>query len=97
MKPYYFVYIIEAIRTSKKNFKDKIFYTGFTDNPSRRLNEHRNKKKSNFMRTFKILPKRIVYLEQIKGFYNTLKREKEIKKLSLNKKLDLIKDYGIIE
>jgi len=96
MKPYYFVYIIEAIRTSKNNLMDKIFYTGFTDNPNRRLKEHRNKKKSNFMRTFKILPKRIVYLEQIKGFYNALKREKEIKKLNKNKKLELIKSYGVI-
>lgn len=96
MKDYY-VYVIEALRTSKKNFKTKIFYTGFTDNPHRRLTEHRNKIKSNYMRTFKIIPRRIVYLEQIKGFYNALKREKEIKKMSSNKKFELIKSYGVTQ
>jgi len=89
----YFVYIIEGERTSKKNKRKKILYTGFTDNPQKRLQEHRTKKKSNFMKIFQIIPKKIVYLEQVKGYMNALIREKQIKKMPHNKKITLIKTY----
>lgn len=93
MKDYY-VYIIEGIRTSKKNRGRKIFYTGFTDDPQRRLREHRGRVKSNFMKINRIIPKRFVYLESVNGQMNALIREREIKKMSYSDKLKLIKEHG---
>ena len=89
----YFVYIIDAVRTSRKNLNCKVYYTGFTDNPHRRLIEHRKHIKSNFMTHWKILPRGIVYLEEVDGYFNALKREKEIKRLPLKKKIELINIY----
>lgn len=70
-----------------------IYYTGFTDNPKRRFREHKAGIKSRFMSNLRIMPRRIVYLEQISGYFNALKREKQIKRLSLKKKKELIKNY----
>jgi predicted GIY-YIG superfamily endonuclease len=84
------------MRTSRLRHGETIYYTGFTDNPHRRLEEHRSGIKSNFMSIFRISPKRIVYLEQIKGYFNALKREKEIKRMSFDKKFELIRGYGLI-
>jgi len=87
----FFVYIIKALRTSKKNKGKIIYYTGVTGNPVKRLWEHRCKLRSNFMKTFCIIPLHFVYLEKVEGYYNALKREKQIKGFTRKKKLELIK------
>jgi len=91
---YYYVYIIEAVRTSRNNLGKIIYYTGFTDNPNRRFREHKAGIKSKFMSNSKIIPRRIVYLEQISDYFNALKREKQIKQMPLKKKKELIKKYA---
>jgi len=88
MKSYY-AYILLAKRTSKKNNGQWLFYTGFTDNPKRRLFEHRNRIKSNYMRINKIAPIGFGYLEQFNNPNSALKREQELKRLSYKNKLEL--------
>jgi predicted GIY-YIG superfamily endonuclease len=90
VKPY-FVYIIEGLRTSKLRHGEKIYYTGFTDNPERRLHEHKARYKSNFMKNNKIMPLRYVHIERVYGFFKALNREKQIKRLPLSEKLKLFK------
>ena len=70
---------------------EKIYYTEFTDNPERRIHEHKARYKSNFMKNNRILPLRFVFIERVYGFFNALNREKQIKKMPLYKKLELIK------
>ena len=77
----YFVYILEC--------EDGSLYTGITIDIERRFEEHKSGVGSNFTRAKKA--KRIVYTEQYPDRSSALVREAEIKKLSREKKLILIK------
>ena len=94
IKMSYYVYIIEGIRTSKKNYGNIVYYTGMTGNPVKRLNEHRAGIKSNYMRNNKIVPRRYVYIEQLSTYKEALARETQIKNLSLDDKQGLIREYN---
>ena len=89
-----YIYIIEAIRTGKKNLGKIVYYTGMTNDPKRRFLEHSNKLKSNWMRLNKIIPKRIVYLEKCNSYDHAIKREQQVKRMSQIEKFKLIKDYN---
>lgn len=77
----YFVYLLEC--------GDSSLYTGITTDVKRRFAEHKSGVGSNFTRAKKA--KRIVHTEQYSDRSSAQKREAEIKKLTREKKLKLIK------
>lgn len=77
----YYVYIIEC--------KDGTLYTGITTNVQRRFKEHALGKGGAYTRSKKV--KKILYTEKLKTRSDALKREIEIKNLSRQNKLNLIK------
>ncbi len=77
----YFVYILEC--------SDKTLYTGIATDVVRRLDEHNNSDKG--AKYTKIRrPLKLVYSEESENRSSASKREYEIKKLSREKKLELI-------
>ena len=77
----YFVYILEC--------SDKTLYTGIATDVQRRLNEHNNSDKG--AKYTKIRrPLKLLYSEESENRSSASKREYEIKKLSREKKLELI-------
>ncbi|OGF99214.1 hypothetical protein A2Y99_04515 [Candidatus Gottesmanbacteria bacterium RBG_13_37_7] len=57
--------------------RDRSLYTGITDNPKRRFQEHKSGKGSRYTRSHK--PVKIIHLEKHKTKSEALKREMEIK------------------
>lgn len=80
----YFVYMI-------KNQYNNL-YTGVTDNPDRRLNEHNSKRGAIFTKARKEFT--IVFLEEYDSLADARKREVQIKKWRRNKKDFLIEKYS---
>jgi len=77
----YYVYILEC--------SDKTLYTGIATDIERRLDEHNNSDKG--AKYTKIRrPLKLVYSEKSENRSSASKREYEIKKLSREKKLELI-------
>lgn len=77
----WFVYVLEC--------SDGSFYTGYSDDPKKRLLEHQLGKGGRYTRSHK--PIRIVYQEQLPSKSEALKREFEIKSWSRKKKINLLK------
>ena len=81
----YFVYILEC--------SDKTLYTGIATDLQRRLDEHNNSDKG--AKYTKIRrPLKLVYSEESENRSSASKREYEIKKLSREKKLELIRNLN---
>ena len=80
----YYVYILT-------NHTKNVFYVGVTNNIKRRVSEHR--KNRGIKKTFagRYYCFKLVYYEIYSSILTAIKREKELKNLSRNKKLDLIK------
>jgi len=76
----YFVYILRC--------KDGSFYTGITTDVQRRFAEHKNGKGGGYTRSHRAI--KIVYTERATNRSTAQKREAEIKKLSREKKLEII-------
>ena len=77
----YFVYMLLCARNQ--------IYTGITTNVERRYAQHVAGKGARFTRSAP--PQKILFIESTKNRSSALKREAEIKKLSRNKKLELVK------
>ena len=79
----YFVYVVECA--------DGTYYTGYTSDVGRRLNEHNYStyKASKYTRSRR--PVRLVYKEEHDSISSALKREYQIKKLSRKAKEDLVR------
>ena len=77
----WFVYILKC--------KDKSLYTGITNDIRKRLADHRAGRGSKYVRSR--LPVRIVHSEKYLSKSKALKREAEIKRLTRQQKLKLIK------
>jgi len=65
----YYVYVLQSL-------KDKRFYTGFTDNLDRRIEEHNNKQEPS---TKSRVPFRLVYFEGCLSKKDAIAREKQLK------------------
>lgn len=76
-----YTYILEC--------NDKTLYTGWTNNLEKRLAMHLKGKASKYTRAR--LPVKVVYFEEFLNKKDAMKRECAIKKLSREKKLELIK------
>ena len=67
---------------------DGSFYTGYTKDIDERTRMHANGKGARYTKTHK--PKRVVHIELFATRAEAMKREREIKKLSHQQKLNLI-------
>lgn len=77
----YFVYIL----TTKFN---KIFYTGVTNNLTRRIYEHKNKLVAEFTSKYNI--SKLVYYEEYNDVRIAIERERQIKDFRVGKKRAII-------
>ncbi len=77
----WFVYIIQC--------KDESFYIGVTDNIDRRFSEHSKGRGGRYTKLHK--PLKIVYIEEFSTKIEALKREKQLKGWTREKKENLIK------
>ncbi len=78
----WFVYIIECQNGS--------FYTGITKDIEYRLDKHTKGLGAKYTRSNP--PKEVIYTEKYVNMNDALKREAEIKKLSKNEKIELVKN-----
>ena len=83
---FYYVYILETIAKNNK----KRFYTGYTNNLQRRLEEHKSGKGAKFCRGKKSIE--LKYFETFAERRDAVRRELEIKSYSRREKLNLIKN-----
>lgn len=86
-KPWY-VYVIET--------EKGLLYTGITNNMIRRFNEHlRTQKGRKGAKFFNFsVPKKLVYIEEVKNRSEATKKEVLIKKMTKLKKLELIRVFS---
>ena len=93
-KQYRYVYMlhIENYNKSKHFGHTSIYYTGQTNNISKRLMQHINGVNSTFLNSnYRNSIKKLVYIEYIYGTeYQAIQREKQIKSYSKPKKIELI-------
>ena len=87
----YYVYILETIAKNNK----KRFYTGYTNNLNRRLQEHKKGTGAKFCRGKKNI--RLKYYELFMERGDAMKRELEIKTFSRKQKIELIKTFDEAE
>ncbi|WP_367142527.1 GIY-YIG nuclease family protein [Chryseobacterium sp.] len=73
--------------------KEGLFYTGVTGNLHQRLYQHSTKQNSNSF-TAKYNVEFLIYYEKFEWIQQAIEREKEIKNLSRNKKLELIRNVN---
>lgn len=81
MKEFY-VYILS-------NKRYTVFYTGVTNNLVRRIFEHKTKAVEGFTNKYNI--NKLLYFEQLSDPTNAIEREKQIKDMRRERKLELIK------
>jgi putative endonuclease len=81
----YYVYITT-------NPGKKVLYTGVTNNLKRRLKEHRDEKGIIKHFTGRYFCHKLIYYEEFKYINDAIAREKEIKKMNREEKVDLIKE-----
>jgi len=79
------VYYIYILRCS-----DDTLYTGYTTSLQKRLETHNSGKGAKYTRAR--LPVELVYSEEFEDKVNALKREYEIKKMTRNEKIRLLKE-----
>jgi len=70
------------------NKSNKVLYTGVTNDLIRRVYEHKQKQVPGFTKTYNI--NKLVYFEVFYDPENAIRREKQIKGGSRQKKIDLI-------
>ena len=85
LKKNYFVYILKC--------QDGTFYTGVTTDVPRRFQEHKAGKGGHYTRAHP--PKSVARIERGFTHGDALRREAQIKKLSLAKKLAMIRELGV--
>ena len=71
-----------------------VLYTGVTNNLIKRVYEHKNEIGSEFTSKYKLI--KLVYYEVFENIEDAIKREKQIKAGSRQKKIDLIKSKNIL-
>ncbi len=78
----YYVYLLT-------NSQNKVIYTGFTGDLNKRINQHKTSFYKNAFSSQYAVDK-LVYFEEFQTATEAIKREKQIKAGSRQKKLDLI-------
>ena len=86
----YYVYIIKCEKWIKGIPQGIFYYTGMSSNPKRRLKEHQNGIRSKWMKKYGMKALYFIHMELIEnGYYSAVKREKQIKDMSVINKLKL--------
>ena len=85
MKPRAFVYILRC--------SDGTYYTGYTTDIPRRVNEHQHRRGGRYTRAR--APVELVYSEALRTRRAAMQREIQIKRLSRKQKIKLIKAVEI--
>ncbi len=80
----YYVYILAC--------EDGSFYTGYTKDLERRVEQHRNGHGARYTRMHE--PRNLVYVEEFGNRSEAMKREREIKSLGHNEKQQLTEEFG---
>lgn len=75
--------------------RDGSFYTGYTKNIDARTRRHASGKGARYTRMHK--PKKVAYVELFDSRVKAMKREREIKKMTHQQKLDLINSQNVHE
>jgi putative endonuclease len=83
--------MLETVSKKKK----KWYYTGYTNNLYRRLEEHKTGKGARFCRGRKEI--KLKYFETFRERSEAMRRELEIKSLSRKEKIKLIKNFNDID
>lgn len=83
----YYCYIVQCA--------DRTFYTGWTTDPQRRARQHNNGVGAKYTRTHR--PVTLVYLEELPGRSEAMKREHAIKRMSRSRKEALILSHPITD
>lgn len=78
----YYVYILT-------NHNNSVFYIGVTNNLARRIYQHKHKIFKGFTNKYNLY--KLVYFEHMNDINVAIDREKQLKKLRRNEKIDLIK------
>lgn len=81
----FFVYILT-------NITNKVLYTGVTNNLQRRHSEHKRKSTRGFTQKYNV--DKLVYFEVFESIIDAIAREKQIKGLLRQKKIDLITGFN---
>jgi putative endonuclease len=76
----FYVYILQCC--------DGSYYTGYTNNLQERTRQHLNGTGAKYTRTHK--PDRVAYVEHFETRGQAMRREREIKRFSHQKKLELV-------
>ena len=84
----YYVYILETTSNSGK----KTFYTGYTSDLHRRINEHKNGTGARYCRGKKEI--KLKYFETYSERTTAIKREKEIKSYPRKIKIKLVNSFN---
>lgn len=79
---FYYIYILT-------NTNNTVFYTGVTNNLSRRIYEHKNKLVKGFTSKYNIW--KLIYYEEYNDVRDAIEREKQVKDYRREKKLKLIR------
>jgi len=74
------------------NDRNTVLYTGVTRDLKKRVYEHREKITKGFTSRYNVT--KLVYFEVISDPYNAIRREKQIKAGSRQKKVDLINGFN---
>jgi putative endonuclease len=81
MDKQYYVYVMT-------NKLDRVLYTGVTNDLEKRVHEHKSKLKKGFTEKYNV--NKLIYYEIFDEINDAMEREKQIKKGSRQKKIDLI-------
>ena len=79
----YYCYIVECV--------DGTFYTGWTTDPERRVKEHNEGRGALYTKWRR--PVKLIYLEEVPDRSAAQRREFAIKKLTRDKKFDLVQNH----
>ncbi|MHA1146445.1 MAG: GIY-YIG nuclease family protein [Candidatus Helarchaeota archaeon] len=82
MSKTFYVYIVKC--------KDRSFYTGYTNNLERRIQQHNDGVGGRYTRSRR--PVELLYFETFSTQKEAMRREREVKKLSRKQKMLLIKN-----
>ncbi len=82
----YYVYILT-------NWCNEVMYIGVTNNLARRMNEHKNKSVEGFTKAYNV--NKLVYYECISDVVYAIKREKQLKSWSREKKNNLVESINL--
>ena len=85
---FYYVYILETVAKNNR----KRFYTGYTNNLYRRLEEHKKGTGAKFCRGKKCVS--LKYFETFSERSGAMKRELEIKTFTRKQKIQLIRTFN---